>query len=42
MTTRTTLFECIVNQLGEGCCTVVVYSLNPGGCDQPGLSAILY
>ena len=36
MTERTTIFDCMVNELENGCCAVVVFSKNPGGVINPG------
>ncbi len=36
MTERTVIFDCMVNELDNGCCAVVVFSKNPGGVINPG------
>jgi hypothetical protein len=36
MTERTVLFDCVVNELANGCCRVILFSKNPGGLINPG------
>jgi len=36
MTERTVLFDCVVNELPNGCCRVILFSKNPGGLINPG------
>ncbi len=36
MTERTTIFDCMVNELDNGCCALEVFSKNPGGVINPG------
>jgi hypothetical protein len=36
MTERTVIFDCMVNELENGCCAVVIFSKNPGGVINPG------
>ena len=36
LTERTTIFDCMVNELENGCCALVVFSKNPGGVINPG------
>ena len=36
LTERTTIFDCVVNELDNGCCRVIIFSKNPGGVINPG------
>lgn len=36
MTERTTIFDCMVNELENGCCALIIFSKNPGGVLNPG------
>jgi hypothetical protein len=41
ITERTTLFDCVVNELANGCCRVLLFSMSPGGLINPGLCDIV-
>jgi len=41
LTGRTTLFDCVVFELFNGCCRVIVFSTHPGGVINPGLCDIV-
>jgi len=36
MTERSTMFDCVVKELENGCCRVILFSKNPGGLINPG------
>ena len=36
LTERTTLFNCLVNELDNGCCRILLYSTSPSGVINPG------
>jgi hypothetical protein len=36
MTERTVLFDCVVTELPDGCCRLILFSKNPGGLINPG------
>lgn len=36
LTERTTVFDCVVNELDNGCCRVILFSKNAGGVINPG------
>ena len=41
LTARTTIFDCIVQELANGCCRVIVYSKHPGGVINRGICTIV-
>jgi len=36
LTERTTVFDCVVNELANGCCRVILFAKHPGGLINPG------
>ncbi len=36
LTERTTVFDCVVNELDNGCCRVILFAKHPGGLINPG------
>jgi hypothetical protein len=36
LTERTTMFDCVVNELENGCCRVILFAKHPGGLINPG------
>ena len=36
LTERTTVFDCVVNELDNGCCRIILFAKHPGGLINPG------